>query len=172
MVTAERDQLLADGTVALGLALADLGVRDHALHLLARGQAAVGVAALAGVHQRLDAALDGLLARLLRVSLLHVAGRGAHVEVEAELLHLVGVALLVVAGHAEVEVVADGAVVARLDVRLAAVASVHELVLALVVQLVQHAQRGEPRAARRRELVMAVSGHCQESVAAVHQVTV
>lgn len=81
-------------------------------------------------------------------------------------------ALLVVAGHAQVEVVAHGAVVARLDVRLAAVAGVDELVGALVVQLVQHAQRGEARAARGRELVVAVARHRQERVAPVHQVAV
>ena len=35
-----------------------LGVAHHPLHLVAAGQAAVGVAALARVHQRLDAPLD------------------------------------------------------------------------------------------------------------------
>lgn len=55
-------------------------------------------------------------------------------------------ALLVVTGNAEIEVVAYGAVVPRLDVGLAGVAGVDELVRALVVQLVQHAQRGVARA--------------------------
>lgn len=172
VVAAQRDQLLADGAVALGLALADLGVRDDALHLLAGREAAVRVAALAGVDEGLDAPLDGQLAGFLRVGLFHVAGGGADVQVEPQLLHLVRMALLVVAGHAEIEVVADGAMVARLDVGLAAVAGVDELVLALVVQLVQHAEGGEARAPRGRELVVAVARHRQERVAAVHQVAV
>ena len=58
MVAAEGDQLFADRTAAVGLALAGLGVAHHPLHLVAAGQAAVGVAALARVHQRLDAPLD------------------------------------------------------------------------------------------------------------------
>lgn len=111
------------------------------------------------MYQRLYAALDGQLARLLRVGLLHVARGRAHVDVETQLLHLVRMAFLLVAGHAEVEVVADGAVVARLDVRLAAVAGVDKLVRALVVELVQHAQGGETRAPRRRELVVSVTSH-------------
>ena len=58
MIAAESDQLFADGAAAVGLALAGLGVAHHPLHLVAAGQAAVGVAALARVHQRLDAPLD------------------------------------------------------------------------------------------------------------------
>ena len=58
VVAAESYQLLADGTAAIGLPLALLGVAHHPLHLVAAGQAAVGVAALARVHQRLDAPLD------------------------------------------------------------------------------------------------------------------
>ena len=53
------------------------------------------------------------------------------VQIKAQLLHLVGVAVLLVAGHAEVKVVADGAVVAGLHRLLAGVAGVHKLVLAL-----------------------------------------
>ena len=130
VVAAQRDQLLADRATAVGLPLALLGVRHHALHLVAAGQPAVGVPALAGVHQALDAPLDAQLPRLLRV----VGGHGlaaAAVQVEAELLHLVGVAVVLVAGDAQVEVLADSAVVARLHRLGARVAVVHELVLAL-----------------------------------------
>lgn len=44
--------------------------------------------------------------------------------------------------------IADGAVISRLNVVLAVVASVHELVLPLIVKLVQHAQRRELSASK------------------------
>lgn len=62
--------------------------------------------------------------------------------------------------------------VARLDVILAVVARVDELVLALVVQFVQHAQCTELGAAQRGELEVLVAGHREECIATVHQVTV
>lgn len=58
MIAAERNELLAHRTAAICLALAAFGVLHHTLHLLARRQGAVGIAALTGVHQRLDATLD------------------------------------------------------------------------------------------------------------------
>lgn len=67
MVAAQGDELLADGAAVVGLLLAAHSVGHHALHLVARLHVAVGVAALAGVHQRGDAALDGLAPRLLGV---------------------------------------------------------------------------------------------------------
>ena len=130
MIAAERDELFADWAAAVGLPLALLGMTDHPLHLVAARQAAVGVPALAGVHQGLDTPLDRQLPRLLRV----VRRRdiaAASVQIEAQLLHLVGVAVVLVAGHAKVEVLADGAVVARLHGFGAGVAVVDELVLAL-----------------------------------------
>ena len=68
MVAAERDELLADWTAAVCLPLALLGVADDPLHLVAGGQPAVSVPALAGVHQALDTPLDAQLPRLLRVA--------------------------------------------------------------------------------------------------------
>ena len=56
---------------------------------------------------------------------------GSAVEIEPELLHFVLVALLFVAADAQVKVLADRAVVARLHALAAAVAVVHKLVLAL-----------------------------------------
>ena len=82
------------------------------------------------MHQTLDTALDGQLARLLGVVGRGGLGRPA-VQVEPEALHFVDVALLLVAGDAEVEIVADGAVVARLHALLTVVARVHKLVLTL-----------------------------------------
>lgn len=68
--------------------------------------------------------------------------------------------------------ITDGTVVSGLHVVLAVVAGVDELVLALVVQLVQHAQRAELGAPHRRELKVLVAGHRQKGVAPVHEVTV
>jgi len=51
MVAAQCDELLANGAASVGLALATLGVLHHSLHLLTRWKRAVGVAALAGMHQ-------------------------------------------------------------------------------------------------------------------------
>lgn len=64
VVAAESNELLADGAPSVGLAFAAFGVLDNPFHLLAGRQRAVGVAALAGVHQGLDAALDAQAARI------------------------------------------------------------------------------------------------------------
>lgn len=58
MVAAKGNELLAHWAASIGLALTALGVLHNPLHLLAGWQRAVGVAALAGVHQGLDTALD------------------------------------------------------------------------------------------------------------------
>ena len=131
MVATKRYELFTDGTSTVRLPLALLGVADHPLHLVAGRQAAVGVPALAGVHQRLDAPLDGQLPSLLRVGG-RVGGVAAtSVQVEPELLHLVGMAVLLVASDAQVEVVTDRAVVPGLDRLDTSVAVVDKLVLAL-----------------------------------------
>ena len=113
VVAAEGDELFADGAAAVGLPLALLGVRDHPLHLVAAWQAAVGVSALAGVDQALYAPLDAQLPRLLGVARRHGLAV-APVQVEPKLLHLVRVAIVLVAGHTQVKVLANRAVVARL----------------------------------------------------------
>ncbi len=63
VVAAERDRLLAYPATGV-LLLALLRVVQNFAHLLAARQAAVGVPALARVHQGLDAPLDRLLAVL------------------------------------------------------------------------------------------------------------
>jgi hypothetical protein len=103
VVAAQGDELLADGAATVGLALATFGVLHHTLHLLAGRQAAVGVATLAGVDQRLDAALDAEAARVSRVG----DGRSGRVvalviQAQTQLLHLMNVPLRVVAGDAQV----------------------------------------------------------------------
>ena len=82
VVAAQGDQLLAHGAASVGLALAALGVLHHALHLLAGRQQAVGIVALAGVDQGLDAALDAevpALHLLLVIVALGVVGGGGSV---------------------------------------------------------------------------------------------
>jgi hypothetical protein len=64
MVAAEGNELLADGAPTIGFPFAALGMLHNPLHLLAGGQGAVGVTALTGMHQRLDAALDAQSARV------------------------------------------------------------------------------------------------------------
>lgn len=64
VVAAKGNELLANGAPAVGFPFAAFGVLHHPLHLLARREGAVGIAALAGVHQRLDAALDAQAARV------------------------------------------------------------------------------------------------------------
>ena len=88
------------------------------------------------MHQRLDAALDGdLPAAAGRIAALPLGARAlAGAEDAALLLHLVRVVVLLEAVHAQVEVLADGAVVTVLHALLARVARVDELVLALRVE--------------------------------------
>ena len=98
MVAAEGDELFADGAAAVGLPLALLGVGHHPLHLVTAWQSAVGVSALAGVDEALYAPLDAQLPRLLGVARRHRLP-AAPVQVEAKLLHLVRVAVVLVARH-------------------------------------------------------------------------
>jgi hypothetical protein len=122
VVAAESNQLLAYRTATVGLPLAHLGVLHHPLHLLAAGKPAVGISALTSVHQRLNASLNGQFSRLLQqtkvssypnpkseseylwIGLSLISGRGAVIEVQAELLHFVLVAVPLVTIGAKVKV--------------------------------------------------------------------
>lgn len=64
VVAAEGNELLADGTPAIGFPFATFGMLHDPLHLLAGGEGAVGIPALAGMDQRLDTALDAQAARV------------------------------------------------------------------------------------------------------------
>lgn len=103
VVAAQSNELLADGTATVRLALAAFCVLNNTLHLLAGWQGAVGVAALACVDQRLDAALDTEAARVSRAlgscGCLVVA---VVVQSKPQLIHLVLMTLSVVAGDAQV----------------------------------------------------------------------
>jgi hypothetical protein len=125
------NQLFADRTAAVVLALATLGVVHNPFHLVARGQSAVGIAALAGVHQRLDTPSNGLFARLDRIISICALGRAAVVKIESQPFHFVEMALVVVASDAQVEIVTDGAMVSGLNRFLAVVTGIHKLILAL-----------------------------------------
>ena len=103
MVTAKRDELLADGTATIRLPLAAFCVLNDTLHLLAGRKRAVGIATLTCMDQRLDAALD---AETTRVSwalgsccCLVVA---VVVQSKPQLIHLVLVTFNIVAGDAQV----------------------------------------------------------------------
>ena len=61
VVTAEGDELLADGTPAVGLPPTLPRVLDHPFHFLTRRKHAVGIAALASVDKARDASLNGNL---------------------------------------------------------------------------------------------------------------
>jgi len=103
VVAAQRNELLADGTAAVCLALAAFRVLDNALHLLAGRQGAVGVATLTRVDQRLDAALDAEAPRISR-TLGGCSRRVVAVIVQSEpqLIHLVLMTFDVVASDAQV----------------------------------------------------------------------
>lgn len=93
------------------------------------------------------------------------------IQAQPQLIHLVLMAFSVVAGDAQIIVLTDGAVEARLHVVFTLVAGVDEAVLALVVQLHQHAHGAPLRPSERAELQVLVSSQSQEGIAAVHQVT-
>lgn len=102
MVPAEGNKLLADGAPSAVLPLAALGVLDDPLHLLAGGQGAVGVAALAGVEQGLDVALDAQAARLswvLRGPTQLLAA--LIIQAKTQFLHRVVMAVLGIAGDTQ-----------------------------------------------------------------------
>lgn len=142
MVAAQGDELLTHWAASVGLALAGPGVHHDPLHLLAVLLRAGGIAALAGVLQGLDAALDGQAPTLpdapeRRLPLV-AALIGLSIQAQPHLHHLVGVALGGVAAHAKVVGLALGAVPAGLHLLLALTAGVDSEVLALALQLPRH----------------------------------
>lgn len=64
----------------------------------------------------------------------------------------------------------DSAVPPRFHVMFALIARIDEAVLALGVELHQHAERGPLGSAERGELPVLVSGQGEEGVAPVHQI--
>lgn len=114
MVAAEGDELPADGAPANRLSPAVLGVFYNSLHLLASWQGAAGIAALAGMDQGLDAALDPLAVNISWVldgiSLL-VAALTIHAR--TYFLHLVVMVFSVIAGDTQDIILTDSAAPAR-----------------------------------------------------------
>ena len=102
MVAPKSYELFAHRAAAVGLALAALGVLHNPFHLLAGWQRAVCVAALTGVDEGLNAALDAQPSRLLgALRLLLPLAVALIVQTQAPLNHLVVMALSVVAVNAE-----------------------------------------------------------------------
>lgn len=102
MVPAEGDKLLADSTPSAVLPFAALGVLDDSFHLLAGGQCAVGIAALAGMEQGLDVALDAQAARfcwVLQGSTLFLAG--LIIQAKSQFFHRVVMAFRGIAGDTQ-----------------------------------------------------------------------
>lgn len=101
-----------------------------------------------------------------------LARRTAVVQIQTQLLHFVGVAFLLVTLHTEIEILAERAVVPRLDVLLATVTSIDELVLSLVVQLVQQRHGAVLGTSQRRKLIMLLARQGKEGVPAIHEITI
>lgn len=159
MVAAKSYELFAHRAAAVGLALAALGVLHNPFHLLAGWQRAVCVAALTGVDEGLNAALDAQPSRLLgALRLLLPLAVALIVQTQAPLNHLVVMALSVVAVNAEVVVLAHSAMPPRLHMMLALIARINKAVLPLGVELYQHAERGPLGSAQRGELPVLISG--------------
>lgn len=64
MVAAEGNKLFADGASTIGFPFTAFGVLYNPLHLLAGRQGTIGIAALAGMYQRLYASLDAQASRV------------------------------------------------------------------------------------------------------------
>ena len=113
MVAAQSYQLFTDGTAAVGLPLALLGVADDSLHLVTTWQATVSVTTLRGVYKTLNTSLDALLSCFLRI-----AGIGGvsttSIKIKAKSLHLVRMTILLVARHTQVKVLTHGAMISGL----------------------------------------------------------
>lgn len=103
VVAAEHDELLAAGTASIHLALTLFCMHDDALHLLAVRQAAVGVATLTGVHQRLYTLLYRKTSCLLWV-LLPLALSTVCIHVKAQFLQGVGMRMFLIASHTQIKI--------------------------------------------------------------------
>ena len=109
MVAAEGNQLLAYSAAPVGLLLAVPRVRDETLHLVARRQPAIGVPALARVHQRLDELLQVQVATLLRVVALRLRVLGTTaaadlVQIHTQAFHFMWMALFVITLYTEIKI--------------------------------------------------------------------
>lgn len=118
MVTAQGNELFANGTAAVGLAFTRSRMCHNSLHLLTRRQTTIGVATLARMNQRLDAALDGQFARFLWIGLFGIRRRRTVVEIETQLFHFVVMAIFLVARNAQIKVVANGTVISRFHLNI------------------------------------------------------
>lgn len=143
MVNTQSDQLATELALAVLELLTLLAVLDDTLKLHALGKRTVGIAAIDSMHERVQIDLDVWLGWLvllaasrvlcLLAALAFIASRlGAGQE-----LHLVLVWLALIALGTLVEVITNSAVIARLHLGATRVTSVHELLIALVVELIE-----------------------------------
>ena len=58
MITAEGNQLFANGAASIGLAFALTGMRNNPFHFVATWGATICIATLTSMHQTVDTALD------------------------------------------------------------------------------------------------------------------
>lgn len=133
----------------------------HSLHLLAGRQRTVGIAALTGMHQRLNAALDAETSRVTRV----LSGScslivALVIETQTKFLHLVLMPLSVVASDTEIIILTNSAVESCLNMVLAFIAGVNEAILALIVQFYQHTHGAPFGPPQRAEFKVLVSRKC------------
>ena len=136
VIATQGDKLLANWapTRRLPLTLSDMG--HDSLHLMTRRRSAIGIATLASMNQALDTPLNS--GEAVGVAIL-VCGSGGciAVQAEAQFVHPMGMAFALKASDTEIEVVANGAMVASFHTFGAGVAGVDELVGVGRVQLVQ-----------------------------------
>lgn len=113
MVATECYQLFTNRASSIGLPLALLGVTDYPLHLMTGGKSTVSISTLASMDQALDTSLYAQLPGLLWVACRrHLTTTS--IKIKPKLLHLVRMTILLIASHAQVEVLADSAVVSCL----------------------------------------------------------
>ena len=142
VITTQSDKLLANWapTRRLPLTLSDMG--HDSLHLLTGRRSTVGIATLASMNQTLNTTLDS--SESVRVAIF-VCGSGGciAVEPEAQFVHPMGMAFALKASCTEIEVFANGAMVASFHTFGAGVAGVDKLVGVGRVQLVQESLGGK-----------------------------
>ena len=114
MKTAQGKKLFAVSTATLQFPLALFSVSQHLLHTDAGTKTAVGVATLATVNQRLHESLENGHSSISRVCIRSTVFRGhSVVQIEAQFVHFVWMAILLVASDTEVIVLQADKVMKR-----------------------------------------------------------
>lgn len=134
VITAQRDELFADGTIRLLALFALLCVLDNLFHLVTCIAATVGIPTLACMNKRLNATLHGFIPSVRVLGILRIRD----IDDLVDFRQLMRVSSGVVASGAKVEVFAGLAMVA--GVRLVAVvACIRHVLILLSVQCMTEA---------------------------------